>query len=106
VAAIPVPDEIGGEVVGVLVVTKRGRKIAADQIKQFCRQHLEPYKVPRQVWLVESLPKTDNGKIDYKKLINSLKTLEKVPKQDKKRQLPLEVVGRIVEDLKDLMTIR
>ncbi|HQO76062.1 MAG TPA: AMP-binding protein [Candidatus Saccharicenans sp.] len=77
VAAIPVPDEIGGEVVGVLVVAKKEKKITEDQIKQFCRQYLEPYKVPRQVWLVESLPKTANGKIDYKKIINSLEDLKK-----------------------------
>jgi amino acid adenylation domain-containing protein len=93
VAAIPVSDEIGGEVVGVLAVAKKGEKITGDQIKQFCRQYLEPYKVPRQVWLVESLPKTGHGKIDYKRLVNSLKTLEKGSETGQKKTTAIRSGG-------------
>ena len=93
VAAIPVSDEIGGEVVGVLVVAKKGKKVTGDRIKQFCRQYLEPYKVPRQVWLVESLPKTGHGKIDYKRLVNSLKTLEKGSETGQKKTTAIRSGG-------------
>jgi len=93
VAAVPVPDEIGGEVIGVFGVAKKGKKITEDQIKQYCRQYLEPYKVPRQVWLVESLPKTGHGKIDYKKLVNSIKTLEKGPETGQKKTTAIRSGG-------------
>ncbi|HRV06761.1 MAG TPA: AMP-binding protein [Candidatus Saccharicenans sp.] len=76
VAAVPIPDEIGGEVIGVCLVAKKGKKITEDQIRQFCRQYLEPYKIPRRIWQLKSLPKTANGKIDYKKLLDSLKNSE------------------------------
>ncbi len=76
VAAVPIPDEIGGEVIGVCLVAKKGKKITEDQIRQFCRQYLEPYKIPHRIWQLKSLPKTANGKIDYKKLLDSLKNSE------------------------------
>lgn len=34
VAAVPIPDEIGGEVIGVCLVAKKGKKITEDQIRQ------------------------------------------------------------------------
>jgi acyl-CoA synthetase (AMP-forming)/AMP-acid ligase II len=71
-AAVPVPDEIGGQVIGVFVTAKKGLRLEEDQIKKFCQQYLEPYKIPRYIWAMKSLPKTANGKVDYKKLMNSL----------------------------------
>ncbi|MGB4704325.1 MAG: AMP-binding protein [Candidatus Saccharicenans sp.] len=67
-AAISIADELGGEVIGVFVVMKKGAEFSEARIKQFCQKNLGPYKVPRHVWLVDSLPKTPNGKINYKEL--------------------------------------
>jgi Acyl-CoA synthetases (AMP-forming)/AMP-acid ligases II len=72
-AAVPIPDDIGGEVVGLFLAARKGTKVDEAQIKQFCQQQLEPYKVPRYIWLMDSLPKTPNGKIDYKKLTDWVK---------------------------------
>ena len=72
-AAVPIPDDIGGEVVGLFLAARKGTKVDEAQIKQFCQQQLEPYKVPRYIWLMDSLPKTSNGKIDYKKLTDWVK---------------------------------
>jgi amino acid adenylation domain-containing protein len=89
-AAVPVPDDIGGEVVGLFLAARKGAKVDEAQIKQFCQQNLEPYKVPRYIWLMDSLPKTPNGKIDYKRLTSWVEksqtgaTLEKSDKTDKK----------------------
>lgn len=68
VAAVPVPDEIGGTVVGVFVVFQKGAALSENQLRQYCQRHLEPYKVPRHIWFRKSLPKTTTGKVDYKKL--------------------------------------
>jgi acyl-CoA synthetase (AMP-forming)/AMP-acid ligase II len=69
VAAIGVPDEINGQVVAVFVVAKKGKKIDELGVKSFCKKQLEPYKVPRYVWFVDSFPKTPNGKTDKKRLV-------------------------------------
>ena len=40
----------------------------ADELKNFVKSHLAPYKYPRWIEFVTSLPKNDRGKIDRKKL--------------------------------------
>ncbi|MGB9906493.1 MAG: class I adenylate-forming enzyme family protein, partial [Candidatus Saccharicenans sp.] len=72
VAAVPIPDEVGGAVIGVFVAVKKGSGVDENRIKQHCQQNLEPYKIPRHIWLMDSLPKTPNGKINYKKLLTYL----------------------------------
>jgi benzoate-CoA ligase len=40
----------------------------AENLKDFVKSHLAPYKYPRSIEFVSSLPKNDRGKIDRKKL--------------------------------------
>ena len=40
----------------------------AEELKDFVKSHLAPYKYPRWIEFVPSLPKNDRGKIDRKKL--------------------------------------
>ncbi|MGC9056240.1 MAG: class I adenylate-forming enzyme family protein, partial [Candidatus Saccharicenans sp.] len=72
VAAVPIPDEVGGAVIGVFVAVKKGAGAYENRINQHCQQNLETYKAPRHIWLMDSLPKTPNGKINYKKLLTYL----------------------------------
>jgi len=62
-ACIGVPDEHSGEAVKVFVIVKPGAQLDAEAIRAHCRQHLTPYKVPRQVEFLEELPKSTVGKI-------------------------------------------
>lgn len=71
-AAVPIPDDIGGAVIGVFIVMKREAGLSEIQVKQHCQQNLEPYKIPRHIWLLDALPKTPNGKINYKELRSRL----------------------------------
>jgi len=102
VAAVSVPDEIGGEVIATFVVVKKGKKITEDQIRQFCRQYLEPYKIPRRIWWLKSLPKTANGKIDYKKLLDSLKNSETGQKAGQKEIAAINAGSLPVKESKKL----
>jgi benzoate-CoA ligase len=43
----------------------------AEELKEFVKSHLAPYKYPRSIEFVSSLPKNDRGKIDRKKLKQS-----------------------------------
>jgi long-chain acyl-CoA synthetase len=67
-AVIGVSDETGSQVVGIFVVAHAGSAIDENAVKAFCASRLEPYKVPKHVWIVGSLPRTPNGKVDKKQL--------------------------------------
>jgi benzoate-CoA ligase len=45
-----------------------GDHVLADELKEFVKSHLAPYKYPRWIEFVSSLPKNDRGKIDRKAL--------------------------------------
>lgn len=68
-AVIGVDDERSGERVKAFVV-RRDPSLQSDAIIRHCRQHLTPYKVPRQVEFRDQLPKTNVGKILRRALRN------------------------------------
>ncbi len=61
-ACVGVPDERSGEVPHLYVVPK-SPELTPKDIEAHCRNNLAPYKVPRHITLVESLPKSTVGKI-------------------------------------------
>ena len=61
-AAIGVPHPKKGEAVKVFVVPKRGEDLDPQEILDWCKEKLAPYKVPREAELRDSLPKTIVGK--------------------------------------------
>jgi acyl-CoA synthetase (AMP-forming)/AMP-acid ligase II len=62
VAVAGVPDERLGEVGKAWVVTD-GPGPTTDDVIAFARQHLANFKVPRQVELVDALPRNPSGKV-------------------------------------------
>jgi len=63
---VGVPDEYRGENIVAYVKLKKGYSLSDDlaaDIINYCRMHLAPYKVPRQVRFVNDIPKTPSGKI-------------------------------------------
>ena len=63
VAVGPRPDAMKGEIAKAYVVLKPGAAVEGDEIRDHCRQHLAPYKLPREVQFVDDVPKTSTGKI-------------------------------------------
>ncbi|OPX56003.1 long-chain acyl-CoA synthetase [Oceanospirillum multiglobuliferum] len=61
-AAIGVPDEKTGEAIKVFLVL-RNHEISAQEVKDYCREHLTGYKVPKQIEFRKELPKTNVGKV-------------------------------------------
>ena len=62
-AVVGQPDPVKGEIPKACIVLKPGARAAEAEIKEFCRQSLAAYKVPRLVEFMASLPKTATGKI-------------------------------------------
>ncbi|MCU0968906.1 MAG: AMP-binding protein [Rubrivivax sp.] len=57
-----VPDARYGEEVAAWIVLKPGESATADEIRDFCRDRIAHYKVPRHVRFVAELPMTVTGK--------------------------------------------
>jgi len=61
-AVIGVPDAYRGETVKAFVSLRPG-KTASPELIQFCKERMAAYKYPRQVELLDELPKTVTGKL-------------------------------------------
>jgi len=66
-AVVAKPDDKWGETPCAFVELKPGAQASADDLLQWCRQHLAGYKCPRFVVFAE-IPKTSTGKIQKFKL--------------------------------------
>jgi O-succinylbenzoic acid--CoA ligase len=63
-AAVGRADERWGEAVTALVVARNGAKLHGEELREYCAARLAPYKVPKEVALVEGpLPRTRSGKL-------------------------------------------
>ena len=67
-AAVGVPDAIYGEEVVAYVVAKPAAALDQAGVLAHCRQHLAAAKLPKQVFIVPELPKSDRGKVLRDKL--------------------------------------
>ena len=63
-AVFGVPDDILGETIHAVVVLRPGEQCDEKQIQGFCQKHLAVFKIPRAVHFVNSLPKSQSGKIN------------------------------------------
>ena len=70
VCVIGARDAHRGETVKALVVRNRDQSagVTTEDIVAWAREHMAPYKAPRVVEFVESLPKSGSGKILWRQL--------------------------------------
>jgi long-chain acyl-CoA synthetase len=73
VAAVAQPDDAAGEVV-VLFVVSKDPSLTAPMLIAHCRAGLTGYKVPKQVYFRQELPKTNVGKILRRALRDELRS--------------------------------
>lgn len=69
-ACVPYQDENLGRCLKMFVVMKESNSFDAEEIATYLETKLEAYKVPKFIECVSEIPKTYNGKVDRKKLIN------------------------------------
>ena len=62
-AVVGVPDEEWGECVSAAVELREGAALSLEQLQQWAKAQLAPYKVPRALRPVASLPRNTMGKV-------------------------------------------
>lgn len=67
-AVVGVPDPRFGEELCVWVKLKTDQKTSLEQLREYCKQKLAHYKVPRYIKFVEEFPQTVTGKIQKFKI--------------------------------------
>ena len=72
VAVLGVPDERTGERVQAVAVPVAGRELTSGALLDHARERLARYKLPRDVFIVEALPRLPTGKVNRRRLRTEL----------------------------------
>lgn len=62
-AAFPLPHPRLGEIVGAAIVLRPGADATPRALRRWLLDRLSSHKAPRQIWIVDALPRTPTGKV-------------------------------------------
>ena len=74
VIGLPDPDEWGEKVTAV-VILKEGCALSLDEVKTHCRNKIAGYKIPKELKIVDVIPRNHTGKIKKLELKEQLKPM-------------------------------
>lgn len=74
VCVVGIEDEEWCEVVTAVIVSHEA--VSEESLTEFSREHLAGYKIPRQFYFIDVLPKTASGKIMRRAVIEQISQLE------------------------------
>ena len=80
-----VPDEWSGEAVKAWVVLRAGQEVTVEELRAYCKQSLAPYKVPKQIEFLDSLPKSAIGKVLRRELARAEHSGQAAPAESQPR---------------------
>ncbi len=61
-AIVGIPDELKGEAPKAFIVLKDGETSSLEEIREFCKTRMAPYKVPVAVEFIDEVPRLASGK--------------------------------------------
>jgi acyl-CoA synthetase (AMP-forming)/AMP-acid ligase II len=67
-----VDDEQYGQRLAAFVVLAQGAPVTTDDLKQHVRDNLANYKVPREIVVLDELPRSSTGKISRRDLLGHI----------------------------------
>jgi long-chain acyl-CoA synthetase len=62
-AVVGIPSKVRDEVVKAFIVARPGAVVSQGELRQFCRDKLSKFKVPKEIEIRDSLPKSTVGKV-------------------------------------------
>lgn len=68
VAVVGIPDNEYGEIVTAFLVLRPGTNIDYPEIRSFAKNSFASFKIPRQIFIVNEIPRNLSGKILRKEL--------------------------------------
>ena len=80
-AVVGLTDDIKGFKPYAFVELKQGCTAESIEIKDFVVKNVATYQIPRNIWILDQLPRTNIGKIDRKKLVEMAKELLLIEQQ-------------------------
>ena len=79
--SFPVPDEKYGEEIYAAAVLRPGHSLSEDELKDYSRTRLSAFEVPKRIFFLASLPRTEKGADDRRQLTVRFGTAAKSPGQ-------------------------
>jgi acyl-CoA synthetase (AMP-forming)/AMP-acid ligase II len=70
VGVVGIPHQLYGEEVAAFITLRPGRSLEPERIREYCREYLAGFKVPREILFVDELPKGPSGKIQRRRLVD------------------------------------
>lgn len=67
-AVIGIPNDLLGQAVKAFVVKSENKELNIEALLEFCRAKLPRYAIPKQIEILNQLPQTTSGKVDYSAL--------------------------------------
>lgn len=74
-AVIGVEDRTWGEAVAAFIILRDGARLDLADLKQWCRGRMSAYKIPKEIKILDSLPRNSMGKLTKPDLIKDYATL-------------------------------
>ncbi len=62
---VGIPDEKYGQAVAAVIELREGTSLELEELREFLRQHLSGYKLPRSLTVVPQIPRNATGKAQY-----------------------------------------
>jgi len=62
---VGIPDDKYGQAVAAVVECRDGQTVELDELRNFLREHLSGYKLPRALTVVDEIPRNATGKAQY-----------------------------------------
>jgi acyl-CoA synthetase (AMP-forming)/AMP-acid ligase II len=70
-AVIGIPDEVLGQSIRAFVVAADGHTLDVEELRTFCAANMPRHMIPKSVEILDEMPKTSSGKVDYPALRRS-----------------------------------